>query len=664
MKRAICIALLAWGLLGPGAKGVAMDALAPMGRAVFLGQPCRARQILGGTVVRDRKTGRELVVLTNMNEAQGAELIFLDVDRDRARVVRMPTGAGSWNVREVPGDRLVIGTFYDGSFVVYDLRAERFSPPVRFGKEEYLWNTAIGSDGRIYAGSYPGGRLGALDLDTMTVEDCGAPAPPNMYLRHVSATHDGRIFCSFSAQDPVEKLYDPRTRTWSDVPDPLKGTHSVGVWDGCTFAGSRLFAGPDLTPVEPTFPTPPPEGGPWAMDATLTTSSRLILRQGRAVYGWRKGEPQLTKLAEVELRGGRYLAVVEDGRLVGVRGQDYFVCRPGENTLKLRPIPGESSPRSLFFLRVDPQGRVWSGAPFGQTLTYFNPRTRKAVNTRTICDSGGEVYDVAFRDGCVYAVSYSGGDIVVYDPRKPWDQWNNRNPRTLASVSPGYIRPTGGAVFGHDGMLYSGWMAAYGRYGGAVAITDPSSGKTRLIENPLGEQAVSGLAVDTRPERKLAYVGTALWANGLPNKEGESPKFGVLDLEKGTVSYSCDFPGAASVRSVLFDPGTNLVVFVAGTALKVFDPDRSEFLDVPEDMPLPQTPLAWAPPHPASRAKAVRRGGMILYGSGPDLIAFDLRQRSWSKLATAPVSIEKVAVSATGVVYAASGPSLYTIVFD
>ena len=55
-------------------------------------------------------------------------------------------------------------------------------------------------------------------------------------------------------------------------------------------------------------------------------------------------------------------------------------------------------------------------------------------------------------------------------------------------------------------------MAKDGVYGGAVAVTDPSSGATDLLENPFGRQTVSGLALDDA----FLYVGTSLEANGLP----------------------------------------------------------------------------------------------------------------------------------------------------
>ncbi|MBM3493595.1 MAG: hypothetical protein FJX72_04625 [Armatimonadetes bacterium] len=646
---AVAGALLAMGLTPTGGHTAVTEVSSAAGRAVLLGKPCRARQVLGGAAVRDRKTGRDLFAITNMNEVSGAELILIDVDRGMADIHRAPAGAGSWNVREVSGDRLVIGTFYDGTFLIFDLRKKRFVKHVRFAKEEYLWNTAMGGDGRVYTGTYPGGRLGALDLNTYTVEDCGAPTPPNLYLRYVSPTHDGRLLCSFMSEKPGEKLYDPRTKAWSDVPDTIKGVSMACVWDGMFAAGSRLFTGPDFTPVPPTFPTPPEDKGGWAVDAALTTDRMLILRQGTAVYGWRKGDAVLTKLADMELRGGRYLAVTDDGRLLGVRGQDYFVCRPGDTKLDLRPIPGDSGPRNLHFLRVDPQGRVWSGAPFGQTLCYLDPKTRKAVNTRTICDAGGEVFDVAFRDGRVYAAAYSGGNIVEYAPDAPWDQWNNTNPRTIAAVAPGYIRPVGGIQFGPNGMLYSGWMARYGAYGGAVAITDPATGKTELIENPFGEQTVHGLAVDLRADRRVAYVGTSLGANGLPNKKGESARFGVLDLASRKAVFTRTFEGAASVHSVAFDPSTNLVAMIAGGRLQVFDPATRKFATLPDDLPAPRGNLAVAP------------GGRVVYGSAKDVIEFDMAGRTWTKVAETPERFGQIAVSSKGDMYVAAGPAVYRV---
>src|SRR5204863_7201917 len=121
------------------------------------------------------------------------------------------------------------------------------------------------------------------------------------------------------------------------------------------------------------LPTPPAEKGAWSVDLSLTAPETLYLRQGSAVYRYRQGELGLTHIADIDLRGGGLYAASRTGVLLGVRGQDYCVIRPGERDVKLRPIPVESGPRPTLFLKADPSGTLWGGPPFGQTLFSLDP---------------------------------------------------------------------------------------------------------------------------------------------------------------------------------------------------------------------------------------------------------------------------------------------------
>lgn len=352
-------------------------------------------------------------------------------------------------------------------------------------------------------------------------------------------------------------------------------------------------------------------------------------------------------MADLELRGGRYLAATRDGALLGVRGQDYFVVRPDNTDLTLRPIPAESAPRPTLFLEADTEGRVWGGPSFGQTLFYMDGTTGETVNTGAVCDAGGEVYDVAFLDGRVYTASYAGGDITVYDPVQPWDQWGHVNPRPLARVGPAYIRPTAGILTGPDGKLYSGWMARYGTYGGCVAITDPGTGETDIMADPLGTQAVQALAVDA----KHAYVGTTLDANGLPAKTGEAPRFGVIDLATRQVVFQHELAGSSAVGYLYHDAKTGLVLVRVGGQLRAFNPAELAFAaDLPEDTP------------PVSSETVVGRGdGVAYYGSGPRIIALDLTTRTASAVAEVTANVGPIAMAPYGALYVASGVDVYRV---
>lgn len=632
----MCRAILVLSLIGAvAAEGAEI---------VSLGQPCRAKNILSSCIVTDRSDGRERFVVANMNEDTGAEIIYIDFERDTAEVYRAPAGSGSWGLMEIPGDRLLMPTFYDGKFVVFDLKQKQFITAAAFPGEQYIWTAAIGGDGRAYGGTYPGAKLGALDLKTYEVEDLGNPSPSNTYLRSVSALPDGRILCDFGYVKPETLIFDPATRKFDQLPKQLEGVKVGKTWNGLFLTGNRAFDGKTLQPVAPPFPTPPADKGPWSLHTRMTSEDQVFILQDTALYRWRRGEEDITLVADIDLRGGGYSVATSKGDIIGLRGQDYFILKPGDKAIHPKPSPGEPGPRPTLFLRADPDGILWGGPHFGQTLFWLDPKTRKYSNTGCVSNSGGEVYDAAFYGGAVYAVAYAGGDIVRYDPREKWDQWNGKNPRTIAKLSDrGYIRPIGTIQLGPDGKLYSGWQAKYGTYGGAIAITDPKTEMTDLIENPLGEQAIAGIAVGDG----VVFAGTNIEGNGLPHKKGEWARFGVIDIASKKTVFERTFTGRRSVRALAYDPASKRAVVAIDSVLKLFDSKVNGFADI-------------APPRPQGSVSAPG-DGKLYYGSGTSIIALDISTGRFKTLVDAGINVTRVAVDSKGNVYFSSGVDVYAV---
>jgi hypothetical protein len=373
----------------------------------------------------------------------------------------------------------------------------------------------------------------------------------------------------------------------------------------------------------------------------------LYIQQPRGLWRYRAKDERLTLVTSADLKGGRFVAVSRDGRLLGIRGEDYFVVKPGDSTLDLRTIPGESAPRTLHFLRAGPKGRIWGGPPFGQTLFWVDPARKKVVNTGTVSDTGGEVYDVAFVGDATYAAAYSGGDIIRYHPDQPWDQWNQKNPKTIASIgTKGFIRPTGGIVLGARKRLYAGWTAGSGSYGGAVSMTNPTTGDTELLENPLGQQQITGVASDD----SVLYVGTGLGGSGLPAQPGQSPKLGIIDPLKKTVLWQLELKGAARVRPLGYDSKTRLVPTAVDTQIRLFKPATRAFVNSSKTLP----PLG-------SWVVGVPGDGGLYYGSGKRIVRLDLASGVVETLAEAPAAVNNVTVGPDGTVYAGAGVNLYVV---
>jgi outer membrane protein assembly factor BamB len=627
-----------------------------------LGQPVTARNILAGIVTTDPRTGRETLVLSNNNEFTGAELIFVDLETGAGRVVRAPAGAGIEGLTELPGHRLALGTFYDGTVMVFDMQTMQFVKTARFGNETYLWGFAIGSDGRAYFGSFPGGKLGALDLTTYAIEDLGAPAAPNLYLRAVFPTSDGRILCHFIAERPVWLLYDPSTHRFDPVSQQFADLTTAARWDAYIVSGQTAFAGADLYPAPASSlpvssanaaemfglrlsPLRHPQQIKWDINAPLTTRDTLYIDQGESLWKFHKGDAKLTLVSSHSLRGSAILGETRDGRTVGVRGQDYFITRSGAPTMQFLRIPGDASPRLISFLRADPTGRIWAGPPFGQTLCWLDPATAKAANTANISDSGGEVFDLAFLDGFTYAAAYSGGEIIQYDPAKPWDQWDQTNPRTIAHIGPEFIRPTGGITVGPGRRLYSGWTAGRG-YGGAIAITDPRTGQTELIRNPLGAQQVMGVVTDGT----LLYAGTGLGGTALPDKTNESPRFGIIDPLSKDVLWQEALEGANRVRVIGYDAATHTVVTIVDNHVRLFDTVSRSFDSRGQGAPVV-----------ASWSNGIPGDGTLYYGSSKQVLALDLARGSLSVVADAPGYVNNVTVGPDNTIYFGVAADLYAI---
>lgn len=612
-----------------------------------IAQPCRATQILGTRLIKDRRDGRDRLVLVNNNEKTGLELLFLDIEKNSWQTFKAPGGSGGWDCLEIPGDRLVVGTFYDGKFLVFDLRAMKFLAPIAFPKENYIWNLALGRDGRVYGGTYPGGKLGALDPATYAFEDLGAPVPPNQYLRYVSHAPWGQLFCNFGMADSTTRIYDIPSKSWKEISGLPKGaSFGVGVeWDGCFVTSDprsgrlEAFTDASLKPADPRrFPW---EEGLQLYKA-LCTAKTLYFQRGNALLCFNAGDTKLTPVIDLELDGGRYVGLTSDGDLVGLRGQAWFKLNPASPTLDLHPITADIAPRPIMFLRADPSGSLWGGPHFGQTLFWYDPRTGKAFNTDVVSNSGGEVYDAAFDEEHVYAAAYAGGDIVAYKPAAPWDQRGNRNPRLLTSLgSRGYIRPIGGIQLADDGKLYAGWMAKYGTYGGAISITDRQTGETDLIENPLGSQAIRSLAVAAG----RAYMGTNLEANGLPAQAGKA-KFGVVDLATRKVLLEKELEGG-TVAEVTVISGGRYVAARNHQTLLLLDTKTLELLPVPTT--LPKLSGAILP---------VRGAPAILAAAGRSILRIDLPACTARTVVEMPTSFQRMTQAPDGRLYFADGVNL------
>lgn len=632
--------LLAAAFLSAGAQAASVESL---------GRPCTPLHYLGGAAVHDTAENVDYVVMSTASEAEPMGLLFINPENDNVRTAQAPSGSGAWALAQIPGtNQVAVGTYFDGRVLVFDMTEGRFVKEIPVEGQACVWNFAAGRDGRLYFGTYPGGLLCALNPADLSVEVLGAGAPPNTSLRRVSVLPDGRLLCAYDNEAPAARLFKPEDKTFSDPPESLKGVLGGVVWNGLFAAGSRFFD-TALAEVTPPFPVPSSDPEPWAVMEEATTEKVLWARRGGTYFRIQAGESVLAPMAEVPLRGGRFVACLPSGEAFGIRGREYFTFGPGSVSILRRPVQARGTPRPPLFLAPDNEtNQIWGAPLFGPSLFVLTPDSKAYTVTDKVVDAEGAVNALVVAKGMVYGVCHAQGDIFRLAPDLPWEQYERKNPVTIASLGArGYTHPRGGLLMGHDGKLYSGWAAKPGTPGGALAVTDPETGDTELVENPFGRQAISGLAMD----ESLIYVGTSVMPAEKPGEKSPAPQLGVMGVDTRLPYKNFPFEGALGVTCLSRNPALPRLAFAVDNTLRMLDTASLELLPQPET------------PYPPVTGGAIIAAGSpyFFYPSGSSVIRVDAATGAFETIAELPGQIGAFTGLFAGDLFAACGAEVYGI---
>ncbi|MFK7693706.1 hypothetical protein [Paenibacillus sp. HJGM_3] len=575
-------------------------------------QPCRNFCILGKTTLRDPLDGREKLVLANFAAHSTGDIILIDVETGAGESILMPGDSGAWALYNWNDEKLIVGTCPGFGYIhSLDLRTRTWAEPLRDEKETYIWNFALGSDGMLYGGTYPGCVLLRYNPADHTLENVGRMSdnPKNMYSRYVGSV-PGHIIVSGGLEDSFVTAWNIATGERTEFAKPGGFAHLTETNE--QYIGVRLgeeTAYYDAITFQP-------------LDAASIVPKKQAIE---------------VQLAEGLTAGAIPLA---NGQYAGVRGQDYFIANGPDDRPALRRIPTEAPATHIYGLTADSVGRIWGSSGFGQTIFLYDPRDGSYWNSSVVCNAGGEVYGLQFVDDRLFLTAYAGGDHMVYDPAAPWDQLGNVNPRTLESVGDVWIRPLGHSIVGPERAIYTGWSAKYGVYGGGITRLDTGTLELTRWPNPLADQQVSSLAADDR----YVYFVTSRGGNGLPPQE-EPCHFGVLTPD-GAVVYRETLPAEAKPGKLVAAGGR--VWLAQDDTLRVFSPEALSFVDT----------IALGRRATGFRATAGRE--LLVFTEG-ELLVLDTASGSFEARASLPGIVDKAAITPDRTLYFGVGTTLYAL---
>jgi sugar lactone lactonase YvrE len=492
----------------------------------------------------------------------------------------------------------------------FDLRTRTWKDPLREGREKYFWNLTIGSDGNVYGGTWPGCSLLRYDPVRHTLENLGRASDnaKNLYSRQVWGELPGTIFVQVGFDSVRLRAYSISSGTFADF-------------------GSPGFTIKEIAP-----------------DFICTENNGVYEFYDPRTFEPLPAEPYLSRLTDTDFRlpNGKKQRVLPlaNGRYAGVRGQEYFIVGSLRDTPELKRIPVPAPATMIHTLIAGEDGKIWGSCAFGQTIFFYDPADGSYWNSPAVCDSGGEVYGMQFVGTRLFMSCYAGGDHVVYDTEKPWNQLGNENPRTLRSVAPALIRPTGRTVLGPDGGIWTGWSAKYGTYGGGLSRVDPHTLEVESWYDPVLEQQICGLTADG----KYLYFTANGGASGLAYKE-EPCHFGVWSVEERRVVFLHPFENGVHTGSAVLAAGGRVFV-AAGNGIREFHPDTFSFT---RNIELGE-PCTWM----------VKAGGNAVAAFGSrHLYLISAGETNAKAIASLPDRVHAAAFTQTGELYFAIKSKLY-----
>jgi hypothetical protein len=514
-----------------------------------LGYPCRNFCIMASERFLDPLDQKQKFALSSFVAGGTGIIAIIDIESGNGERIEIPADEGAWALLCWNNERLLVGTCSRYGYLhCLDLKTRTWLPSLKDEHEKYFWNLVEGSDGRIYGGTWPGGVLLRYNPVEHKLENMGRMSPyeGNNYTRPLYNGVTGKIFLTSGYKNTHMVSWDIEGEKYTKFGNEgtmVKEANEHFVCGINDKSKELYFYDPyTLEQIEDVVNYE-------KMNLANIKNPYILDYLRNFKYTGEHGGPNVRKPkwdpAEVKC---------------GVAGQSYYIEQP-DGSREYKRIPVEAPPTAILTVAYDGKGTIWGSSGLGQTIFSYNINTGEYNNTLEVSTFGGEVYGICPIEDRLYLTSYCGGDHTVYYPDRPWEQ--GINPKSIEVLNPRYIRPHTRSVIGADGNVWTGWMANYGTYGGAISKIDVKTDHVSVYENIIPEQGIESIVAG----KNAVFFSTTGQGNGLPYRN--IPVWLVKMDYEGNVLWKEEFDTEHKLGSMAIID--DLLFVKTGNEITVFD---------------------------------------------------------------------------------------------
>lgn len=450
----------------------------------------------------------------------------------------------------------------------------------------WIWDLAASSDGKIYGATYPGSRIFEYDIATGEFTDIGSAVEGQEYARGLDVTDD-YIYVGVGTTDALIRI-DRETGEKTEISTPYSGqtrmAADVWAYNGKLFVRdetSTLLVLDEATgnfEKQLTFRAKISPPSPY--DDNLIYYYK---QTDRSLYSYNmstKTESKITGVPQLPLSEPMVLQWVtpSGGEKAGkpvlammMQFTEYMLYDPEDNWFETVPMNVEGQGLEIQSIEKGADGKLYIGGYQKATSIYDIGTKQLEHSTYDFPQAEG----IGFLNGKTYYGTYGGAVIYAYDPSKPFAA--GTNPGVVNDVGDEQDRPF--ALTSGDDKLFIGTVSEYGIQGGALTVYDEKTNTWSTYRNVVEDQSIIGLAYK---DGKL-YGGTSLWGGlGVDPTQDEAKLF-VWDVANGEKidEFTISIPGIDETPKMIgglsFGPDGLLWGVVAGSVFAM-DPDTKEIV--------------------------------------------------------------------------------------
>ncbi|WP_127581566.1 hypothetical protein [Paenibacillus koleovorans] len=519
-----------------------------------------------------------------------ARLAAINVDTLSATTYTLSGAGGGWGITRATDGKVYAGTYSGGKLFQYTPGASGAVDLGQAGGQSFLWSLAPGLSGSVYMGTFPSAKIMKFTPGSGYTQIGPSPiVSGEQYVRSVEYDPaNNTVYAGVGAHAHLIK-YNISSGTGVNVlPAGYASEEFVANLD---IEGGKLFAR-----LIPSYKTAVFDitGGVVTQDAEIdkVTSSIVSEVRGGLVYFTKDRVLHTYDIANKTYTSlGVPFPNTFDFAFVQLADQTNF---PGYTLMGISNFMGQlevakynlqtgtvtsaylsnisESPTTLQNIVKGPDNKIYtSGFLTGGTGIYTSMRSDQIEVKRGIGQSEGMVV----HNNKIYYGVYPESIIYEHDPFAPWSYsiiTQGTNPNRLFDLhADKQDRPV--SMISAEGKIFIGTVPTYGELGGALTIYDPSTGVRTVKRNIVNNQSVISLAY------KDGYIyGGSSVSGGLGAAPTESSaKLFKYNIAAGTTTpISLPVSGLAAVTSVIVGPDNNIWMMAEGY-LFIYNPSTGTF---------------------------------------------------------------------------------------